>query len=90
MVAIWIDRILLYWTCDTQTCISGQSPLMPQNRQKRSISETERLLRIAFTIYGTAQTVRELINMAASLEKITNNTAEEFTKMNAEMVARRQ
>ena len=45
------------------------------------------LFMIAFPMYGTAKTVRELMNMAASLEKLVNSTADGFNKVNTKMVA---
>ena len=42
---------------------------------------------IAFPFYGIGKAAREIINLAASLEKLANETAEGFTKVNAEMVA---
>ena len=42
---------------------------------------------IAFPFYGVGKAAREIINLVASLEKLANETAEGFTKVNAEMVA---
>ena len=60
---------------------------MLQNKRKRSISRTERFFMIAFIFYGIGKAAREIINLAASLEKLANETAEGFTKVNAETVA---
>ena len=53
----------------------------------RSISETESFFMIAFHFYGMGKAAREIINMAASLEKLANETAEGITNVNVEMVA---
>jgi len=42
---------------------------------------------IAFPMYGMAKAARELINMAASLEKLANETADSLSDINVEMKA---
>ena len=44
---------------------------------------------IAFPPFGAAKSAREIINMAASLEKLANTTSEGFHKTSAELVAMR-
>ena len=62
---------------------------MLQNGQKWSFSETERFFIIAFHIYGNAKAARDINNMAASLKKFANITADGFTKITSKMVATR-
>ena len=60
--------------------ITDQSPFMPQTRSKRGISAVERFFMIAFPLYGAGKSAREIINLAASLEKLANTTSEDSTK----------
>ena len=63
-----------------QIRILDQSPFMSQNKRKRSISETERFFMMAFPFYGIWKAAREIINLAASLENLANETAEVLHK----------
>ncbi|KAJ8402853.1 hypothetical protein AAFF_G00361670 [Aldrovandia affinis] len=86
--ANWSGSCYLAYVTPVAKVLDDISPTSLK-RSRRKITETERFFAIAFPWYGTGKLAREVINLAATVESLANDTADAIGQISGELLALR-